>query len=95
MNNLYNELEVLTQKIEKNSADLKDYQRYELLLKKGGLSTEYIYSYLNRAGFNNWNELIDARKNKENKKELTNATVIGGIIGIGLGLLLAGIFSDD
>ena len=95
MNNLYNELEILTQKIEQNSADLEDYQRYELLLKKGGLSTEYIYSYLNRAGFNNWNELINARKNKENKKELTNATVVGGIIGIGLGLLLAGIFSDD
>jgi len=95
MNNLYNELEVLTQRIEKNSADLEDYQRYELLLNKGGLSTEYIYSYLNRAGFNNWNELINARKNKENKKELANATVVGGIIGIGLGLLLAGIFSDD
>ena len=95
MNNLYNELEILTQKIEQNSADLEDYQRYELLLKKGGLSTEYIYSYLNRAGFNNWSELINARKNKENKKELTNATVVGGIIGIGLGLLLAGIFSDD
>lgn len=95
MNNLYNELEVLTQRIEKNSANLEDYQRYELLLTKGGLTTEYIYSYLNRAGFNNWNELIIARKNKENKKEVTNATVVGGIIGIGLGILLAGIFSDE
>ena len=95
MNNLYNELEVLTQRIEQNSANLEDYQRYEFLLKKGGLSKDYIYSYLNRAGFNNWNELINARKEKENKKELTNATVVGGIIGIGLGLLLAGIFSDD
>jgi len=95
MNNLHNELENLTQKIEQNSANLEDYQRYELLLKKGGLTTTYIYSYLNRAGFNNWNELIAARKNKENKKEVSNATVVGGLIGIGLGLLLAGIFRDE
>lgn len=91
MNSLYNELEVLTQKIEKNTAILSDYQRYEYLLKQGGLSNDYIYSYLNRAGFNNWTELINARKNIENQ-ETSNAIVVGGLIGIGIGLLLAGIF---
>jgi hypothetical protein len=94
MDNLYSELEVLTQKIEKNSAELNDYKRYEELLQKGGLSTEYIYSYLNRAGFNDWNELINARKDRE-KKETSNAVVVGGIIGLGIALLIAGIFGGD
>lgn len=94
MISLYDELEALTQKIENNSARLEDYKRYEGLLEKGGLSTEYIYSYLNRAGFNNWDELINARKGRE-KKETSNAVVIGGLIGLGIGLLLAGIFGED
>ncbi len=94
MNNLYNELEVLTQKIENNTAELVDYKRYEFILEKGGLSTEYIYSYLNRAGFNNWNDLILARKDKE-KKKTSNAVVVGGLIGLGIGLILAEIFGSD
>ena len=92
MTNLYNELEVLTKKIENNTAELKDYKKYELLLQQGGLTSQYIFSYLNRAGFNNWNELIEARKDKE-KRETSNAMVVGGIIGLGVGLLLTGIFS--
>lgn len=91
MTNLYNELEVLTQRIENNTAELKDYSRYEFLLQQGGLTSQYIFSYLNRAGFSNWNELIEARKNIE-KEETSNAVVVGGIVGLGVGLLLAGIF---
>ncbi|MBE7635122.1 hypothetical protein F7642_12385 [Tenacibaculum finnmarkense genomovar ulcerans] len=94
MTNLYRELEVLTQKIENNTAELNDYKRYELLLEKGGLNSEYIFSYLNRAGFNNWNQLIEARKNKE-KKETSNAVVVGSIIGLGIALLLTGILGKD
>jgi hypothetical protein len=94
MTNLYNELEVLTQKIENNTAELKDYKRYELLLEQGGLTTQYIFSYLNRAGFKNWNELIEARKDKEKRKS-SNAIVVGGIIGLGIALLLAGIFGKE
>lgn len=93
-NSTYNELELLTQKIESNTADLNDYQRYEILLQNGGLSREYIYSYLKRAGFNNWNDLINARKQKERVKD-NNAKLIGGIIGLGLGILIAKLFSDD
>ena len=91
MDNLYNELEVLTNKIEDNSADLDDYKKYESLLNQGGLSIEFIHSHLNKAGFNNWNELIEARKSKE-RKETSNAMVIGALIGLGIGLLLTGIF---
>ncbi|GAA4292574.1 hypothetical protein [Aestuariibaculum suncheonense] len=94
VNNTYNELELLTQKIETNTADLKDYQRYEILLQNGGLSKEYIYSYLNRAGFNDWNELLNARKEKERAKD-NNAKLIGGIIGLGLGILIAKLFSEE
>ncbi|WP_299836428.1 hypothetical protein [uncultured Tenacibaculum sp.] len=93
-NSKYSELELLTQKIESNTADLNDYQRYEILLQNGGLSREYIYSYLNRAGFNNWNDLINARKEKERAKD-NNAKLIGGIVGLGLGILIAKLFSDE
>lgn len=88
---LYNELELLTQKIEYNTASLSDYQRYELLLEQGGLTHDYIYSYLNRAGFNSWQDLINARKDKE-KSEMLNAVAIGGLVGLGVGLLLTGLF---
>ena len=93
-NNTYKELELLTQKIESNTANLNDYQRYEILLENGGLSKEYIYSYLNRAGFNSWDELINARKEKERVKD-NNAKLIGGIVGLGLGILIAKLFSED
>ena len=93
-NNTYNELELLTQKIESNTADLNDYHRYEILLKNGGLSREYIYSYLSRAGFSDWHQLIDARKAKEIEKN-NSAKLVGGIVGLGLGILIAKLFSDD
>jgi hypothetical protein len=91
---LYSELENITQKIEQDTATLSDYQRYELLLLQGGLTKEYIYSYLNKAGFNSWQEFIDARKDKE-KKELVGAVTIGGLIGLGVGLLIKWLLSDD
>lgn len=88
---LYNELDHLCQKIENNSAKLVDYQRYEFLLTQGGLSRDYIFSYLNRAGFNNWQDLINARDNQETK-EIFKAVAIGGLVGLGLGLILTGLF---
>lgn len=88
---IYNELENLTHKIEHNTATLSDYQRYEFLLEQGGLSHDYIYSYLNRAGFSSWQDLIKARKSKE-KTEMLNAVAVGGLVGLGIGLLLTGIF---
>lgn len=94
-NKLYNELELLTQKIEINTATLADYERYEVLLIHGGLPKEYIFSYLNRAGFSTWNDFYHARniKNKA-KEEKMEAIAIGGLIGLGIGILLTA-FGDD
>ncbi len=78
-----NELEALTRKIEHNTADLGDYQRYEQLLSSGGLSHSYIFSYLNRVGFKTWEEFVSARKKKQ-----IEANTVGALIGLGLGLLL-------
>ena len=89
---IINELEVLTQKIERNTATLTDYDRYENLLQKGGLTHNYIYSYLNRAGFNTWDEFLQARKQKKNDQ--MSGALVGGIIGLGIGLLLMSTFGD-
>ncbi len=94
MSNLINELEMLSNKIEANSADLKDYKRYENILLNSGLSKTYIYNFLNRAGFKTWEEFAFARKDKEKEKNISSA-IIGGIIGLGLGLILNSIFKDE
>ncbi len=89
--NLYTELEALTFRIDNNSASLDDYKRYELLLVNAGLPKQYMYDYLRRAGFSNWDDFVKARKVKEKThQENIESTVVGGIIGLGLGLLLAG-----
>jgi len=92
--NLYEELEVLTHKIENNTAELHDYRRYEYILKQGGLSQNYIYSYLNRAGFSSWEELVEARKGKE-LSNAVGATFIGALIGLGIGLIIKGLFGKE
>lgn len=94
-NDLVRELEVLSHKIEQNTASLTDYKRYELILQEGGLSHEYIFHSLNKAGFNSWEELVEARKQKEKRNSDIEAGIVGGLVGIGLGLLLAGIFGSD
>ena len=91
---VYNQLERLTKKIEDNTASLQDYQQYESILRKGGLTHDYIFSYLQKAGFNSWVDFVKARKNIE-YKERTLPVAIGGIIGIGVGLLLMGVFSKE
>jgi hypothetical protein len=85
------QLEALTKKIEQNTASLDDYKHYEKLLMNGGLTHNFIYSYLNRAGFNSWTDFVKARQSKQQDVE---ASDIGALIGLGLGiLLLAALFS--
>lgn len=94
-NENYIELENLTQKIESNNATLNDYKRYEQLLVEGGLSREYIFSYLQRAGFNTWEELVQARRTKENeKKERNESLTVAAIVGIGIALLISAFQKD-
>ena len=88
-----NELEVISKKIENNTATIEDYKRYEYLLQSGGLSHDYIYSYLIRAGFNSWEDFIAARKKKENNDK--EASLVGAIIGLGLGLLLIAMLGSN
>ena len=89
-----NELELLSKKIESNSADLNDYKRYENILLNSGLNKSFIYDFLNQAGFQNWEQFVSARKDKEKEKNIGTA-IIGGIIGLGLGLILNSIFKEE
>jgi hypothetical protein len=93
-NTIWNELDVLTKKIEYNSATIDDYNRYEYLLSKGGLSRDYVRTFLNKAGFKTWNDFVNAR-NAKVKDERVSGAMVGGLIALGLGLLLAGLFSND
>jgi hypothetical protein len=93
-NQIISELELLSYKIGQNTATLEDYKRYEVLLHNGGLSHDYIFSYLNQAGFRTWEDFIAARRKKQNDKD-KEATLVGGLIGLGLGLLLLGIFDRN
>ena len=85
-----NELESLTKKIEQNTANLEDYKRYEVLLTSGGVNHNYIFTYLNKAGFRGWEEFIAARQKKQ-----TEANTVGALIGLGLGLLLIAAISNN
>ena len=91
-NQIISELELLSRKIEQNTATLEDYKRYEVLLLNGGLSHNYIFSYLNQAGFRTWEDFVAARQKKQNDKD-KEAALVGGLVGLGLGLLLLGLFS--
>ena len=92
---LYNELERLTHQIEHNTASLDDYKKYESILTKAGLPREYLYNYLNRAGFTSWEDLSQARNGKEQiKQEKREASTVGGIVGLGLGLLMASLLKN-
>jgi hypothetical protein len=86
---LINELNVLTEKIEQNTAALEDYKRYEVILLNGGFRRDYIFSYLNRIGLQTWEDFVAIRQ--KNKKDLDHASAIGGIIGMGWGLILINI----
>ena len=94
-NQIYHELEVLTQKIEQNTASLSDYKRYETILINAGLPREYIFSYLQRAGFTTWDDFYRARTIKaQANQEKLEAIAIGGLIGIGIGLLISAMNDD-
>ncbi len=87
------QLELLSNKIEKNTATLKDYKMYEHILLNSGLKRDYIYAFINKAGFNTWEEFVKARKNKQLEKNIGTA-IIGGVIGLGLGLILNAMFNE-
>lgn len=87
------ELEQLTHKIENNTATLQDYERYEALLLQGGLPLDYIYSYLDRAGFNSWEGFLAARQSKA-RREMIGGAIIGGLVGLGLGVLFYDLLGD-
>jgi hypothetical protein len=94
MSNLTQRLEYLSTLIRNNSAKLNHYEEYEKILLSGGIKRNYIFSFLNKAGFNTWNDFIEARNRKIHDKE-KEANIVGGIIGIGLGLLLLGALNDN
>jgi len=90
----FKQLEVLSRKIETNTATLDDYKQYEFILLNSGLTKEYIYTFLTRAGFKNWEQFVSARKDKQKEKNIGTA-IIGGIIGLGLGLILKSMLKEN
>jgi hypothetical protein len=89
----YRELELLSKKIEANTAIVEDYKQYEKLLLSGGLTHDFIFSYLTKAGFSSWGDLVNARK-KMNSHNETEASLVGGLLGLGLGIIFNSAISN-
>ncbi|MCU0439148.1 MAG: hypothetical protein MUC49_14720 [Raineya sp.] len=89
-NTVYQEIRYLSQKIENNRASLEDYKRYEKLLLSQGISHDYLFTELKKAGFTTWEQFLHAKKEKQDERNLEIAT--GFIAGIGIGVLLLAVF---
>jgi|GEM_PF-2947708 len=88
--NTFTQIEHLAFKIENNTAQLTDYQNYENLLINVGLPRDFIFSYLKKADIDSWEALLEARTKQEKmQKENRKAMAIGGVVGIGIGVVLA------
>ncbi len=98
--NLTNEeksvLDLLIQKIKRNQAALNDYQQFEALLSKGGISKSQLFHVLSNEGYYSWDSYMNARNHAvslEDKRK-TEVNIIGGILGLALLALLLGALKD-
>jgi len=89
-NNTFTEIQHIAYKIENNTAQLTDYQNYETLLTEVGLPRDFIFSYLKKADIDSWEALVEARAKEEKmQRENLKAMAVGGVVGIGIGVVLA------
>lgn len=93
--NLY-ALKDLRSKIEDNQASVEDYQAYENILDDY-YDIEEIQEPLKKAGIPNYDSLVEARKSDMDteKYEKVEGFLVGALLGLGLGLILASMFSSN
>ena len=92
-NQIRDEIERLSKKIEQNTATIKEYYRYEELLLRVGLPKESITENLDKANYKSWEDLMSARsKVGKLREENLKASVVGGIVGLALAIALAYLF---
>ncbi len=90
---MLNRLNILTEKIRKNVADVEDYNEYEqLLINSGAFEHNEIHSYLKKANLHSFDALIHARnqaKTLQDKKVIEGVAVVG-LVALGLALIFSG-----
>ncbi len=90
------EFDQLSNKIKHNSATIDDYYRYENVLRSKGYSDEQIWSRLKNQGIYSWEEYLDRRNKAQGREEKNTLEVLilGGLLGLGLALVLDGLFGN-
>lgn len=84
------ELRSLLDKIRSNSANLNDYQKYENILSKNGITADEMAMVLRRNGFYSIEQYFNQRTKAQSldEKRRTDGELLGAILGLGGGLLL-------
>lgn len=77
-----NEIEIISQKIDKNKAVLEDYEKYESLLLQAGIEKDEITGSMRRYGFQNYKEYLEAREKPLNKEEnkVVNVRIVAALV---------------
>ncbi len=87
-------IDFLKDRIKQNAADVEEYLEYESLLMEMGFSKEKIWKNLNIYGIKSWEEFIRRRNLAEtdSEKDFIEIKIVGGLAGLGLALILRGLF---
>lgn len=89
-------IKYLSKRIESNIATAEDYEQYQSILVRNGLSREQILDVMRSHGINSYNDYIVKRNEAKTFKDKNTyeAVVLGALLGFGLGLLLGATISD-
>lgn len=89
-------LDLLSERIKRNTATLQDYYEYERLLKKIGYAESDIKSELYKQGMITWEEYIQKRNlaKTNDEKNILEVVVLGSLLGLALAFVISA-FADS
>jgi hypothetical protein len=90
-----NTLDLLTERIKRNTALLADYYEYERLLKKIGFKEIDIKSELYKQGLRTWEEYLQKRNlaKTSEEKNVFEVVILGSLLGLALAFVISA-FAD-
>ncbi len=84
------EIESLADKIDKGTASLQDYQRYEGLLLEVGFTEDDVRAKMRQNGFRSYEEYLKAREKASTyeQKRITDAIIVASLVALSMAILL-------